>query len=284
MKPSLLPLVLLCTVLVAVGLAYVFVHRYMPWADIGAARAATPRAAETAVRTAHTVADFSALDVQGFCEVTLRSGSTPAVVVDAPAELQAGVEIAVRGSTLGIDCRTPSRGVGAWFSRGPSKPPRIDVTFVRLEAVAASGAVMLHAGHLASPALAFDLSGAANVDFADLATDNLSIDGSGAVKIEIAGRARAQHIEISGAGDYQARDLVSETASVEVSGAGKVVVNATRTLHIELSGAGIVDYVGTPEVHQSISGLGRVRQLDRRAADDKTPAVPHLPFSSAPVA
>jgi hypothetical protein len=261
MRRAVLPLLILATVLVAALLAWLVLgHGHFR----GPGRHAS--ASSEWVTESRQLGPFNALDIAGIAEVTLVQGDTDSVTFDVPRSQLHRITATVRGDTLELSGGDAEMGILGLFGRS-ARPNRINVTFRKLEAIEASGAVKLNAARLHTPQLKVSVSGTGVLRIDDLQTQSLKVSGSGAFKAELAGKATEQVVAVSGAGKYEAAQLESDEARVAVSGAGKVVVNARKSLKVGISGAGIVEYLGDPEVKQSVSGLGKVRRRESAQGD-----------------
>jgi len=250
MHRSVLPLLIVATVAVALGLT---------WWTLG-----RTGGGDTAVAD-QDLEPFRRMEINGAAELIVVQGPREHVTVETPTRGQR-IVANVRGDTLAISIRDTRRWWQALTGRGSgSRTTRITVTVRAIDAVALNGAVKMTANGLTTPALRLSASGGSSVQMDGLKIGTLRVSGSGALKARLSGEATEQHVSISGAGEYQAEELASERATINVSGVGHVVVRVERELNATISGAGNVEYVGSPVVKERVSGMGRVKRLESAA-------------------
>jgi hypothetical protein len=178
------------------------------------------------------VAPFSAVELAGANDVTIRVGGDQRVVVSADDNLIELVTTDVRGDVLVIDSSGSFDAV---------TPMGVEITVPTLDDVSLSG------------------SGAIVVDGGEL--EGLAVTLPGAGTIRAVGTVATLDVDISGAGEADLSQLVAGDANVDVSGAGAVLVHVTGTLDVDVSGTGSVIYTGDPDqVEQSITGTGSVTE------------------------
>ncbi len=174
--------------------------------------------------------NFTAVDISGTFDVTIRCGEQPGVRVTADDNLLSLIRTEVRHSTLHI---FPAKELD----------PR---THLRME--------------VGAPSLSdVSVSGVATIDIKNVEGERLSLNVNGAASIAAQGTVRNASFNISGAGKLDSEDLHAENVRVSISGAGKADVYSTGELEVDVSGAGQVHYSGDPKtVSKHISGVGSV--------------------------
>lgn len=210
----------------------------------------------TVVSVDRPVSDFSALNFQGFGELTIVQGETEGLTIEAGENMLRAIETTVTNGTLII------RHEAIWRTmiRSP-RPPRYTLRVRDLTALAMSGAGQVTMEGLTTPSFALHHSGAGEVILHNLTVDQLAVTLSGAGDVQLSGTATEQSVQMSGLSSYAAGDLESVRADVDLSGAGSVTVWVTEELDASLSGAGSIRYYGSPEVNRSVSGAGSIESL-----------------------
>lgn len=188
------------------------------------------------VTETRAVSGFDSVTFSSFGELTIQPGERESLTIEAEDDILPHILTEVRGGTLHIGFDEP----GARVSRYPTRPIRLTLTVVRLEAL--------------------ELSGAGSVVVRDLASEALRAKLSGAGSLGASGTTDRLEVIVSGFGSFNGADLQSETADVTLSGAGGATVWATARLNATISGVGSVAYYGQPVVTKTVSGLGTVRQ------------------------
>jgi hypothetical protein len=177
------------------------------------------------------VSGFSAVDLSGTGQVTIRRAGTESLTIQAEDNILPLLTSDVRNGTLEL-------GHKRMRSIRPTEPIMYRITVKDLDAVAVSG------------------SGSMSVT--GLATRRLKVDLSGSGEITAAGSADSQKIDVSGSGKYRAGGLPSTAVDADISGSGEVDVRVSDTLHASISGSGTLTYTGDPRVSQDVSGSGKV--------------------------
>jgi len=173
---------------------------------------------------------FSAVELGGANNVTVRVGSPQSVAVHAQADLIDHVVTEVHDGTLVIGSR------GSYTATAPMS---VDVTVPTLSGVALSG------------------SGSVNVDGIEAGMLAIRVPGSGTV----AGSGSAVRLDVAvdGAADVDLGDLVASDVTAVLGGTGRLHVHATRSLDATVSGTGTISYGGHPDdVRQSVTGTGSI--------------------------
>ena len=183
------------------------------------------------------VAPFTALEVSNGANVTLTTGSGPAVV-ETDDNMMEYVEVKVEDGTLTI-------GFEGECTSLTNVTLRVTVpTDGRLNRLRASGASKIVAEPvLQSKNLKLRLSGASKL-VAVVKCGTCALDISGASKAEVGGDMDVCEAEVSGASNLNAEDFVTTTCVVSASGASNARVNCSSKLTAEASSASKITYSG----------------------------------------
>jgi hypothetical protein len=173
---------------------------------------------------------FTAVDLAGSNDVTVRVGGRQSVVVHADRNLLRRVTTRVRNGVLVIGT------TGSFTTRTPMT---IQVSVPSLTALT--------------------LSGSGNMSAAGIRASNLSVTLSGSGVVRASGTADHVHVSLDGSGEAQFGQLVAREVRAELSGSGQIVVQATDTLRASVPGSGSVVYTGNPaHVTKNITGSGSI--------------------------
>ena len=178
-----------------------------------------------------SVSDFTGVEVSGSAKLVVEQAEREDLTITADDNLLQYLTSDVDGTTLKL-------GTKGFTSIQPTAPVTYTLWVRRLNALGASGSVI--------------------VDAKGIRTDSLTIAVSGTGDISISGEADAQKIAISGTADYKAESFKTKDTSISISGSGKAVIAVSNRLDVEVSGAGDVRYIGDPTVTKNISGSGSV--------------------------
>jgi len=184
-----------------------------------------------AATQARTVKPFTAIDLTGASDVTVRVGTQQTVLVRADDNLISRVETSVRRGVLVVS----ERGS---FAR--NLPMRIEVTVPHLDSTRLIG------------------SGMISVEGVHARTFTAELVGSGV--LTIAGTADKLDARLAGSGSMQLGQLAARSVVASVPGSGRLDVEASQNLHASISGSGAIVYGGHPTLEHSVTGSGAILQ------------------------
>jgi len=196
---------------------------------------------------------FTSIELEGSGNLTIRQGSSRAVMVETVDNVLPVVKTEVVGNVLHLG-----------FNPGTqvSRMTRLEFTVAapRLTGITVSGSGNARTtAPLRSDSLSLDIAGSGSITCdADVESLQATVGGSG--DITARGRADRLGITINGSGGIHARGLSSVFADVRVNGSGDASVNASNTLNINVSGSGSVEYGGGARATVRSSGSGSVRE------------------------
>ncbi len=184
------------------------------------------------VSESRTVANFTAVDVQGSADVTVALGNSASVIVQADDNIVPMVETSVQNGTLVIGMK-PATNITSF------SPIRVTVTVksMNLDALGLSGSGSLKVSGMSGPDLSVQLSGSGGI----------TVDGS------------VDHVSIKlpGSGNVHCEGLKAKSANVTLLGSGNIYVYASESLDASIVGSGTIRYTGNPaQVTKNVSGSG----------------------------
>lgn len=225
-------------------------------ASAGCARDRTESADRPTTRN-FQVAAFERLEVGGPYEVTVTTGSDPAVRASGGERAIERMVVEVVKGTLRIH---PKKRGGMSFGWSDSRHPvKVDVTVPRLTAAEIAGSGTISVDKVVGDSFEAGVAGSGDLRLGQVEVKQLKagIAGSGGINAG-EGRAGVANYEIAGSGDIRAGNLVAEVASVSIAGSGDVTANATGTARVEIAGSGDVRLSGGAKCTVSKAGSGDV--------------------------
>ena len=239
--------ILISAVLLVLCLAgCVSVHMGLPGSVVGKG---TPETYEI------KVGEYSAVRIDGFCNVDYYSAPSDTVTLRIHPNLREYFQVEVQNGELIV--RT-TRRINLTDFRTPVLTVSVPV-LERLDIRGAGGFTAYDA--ITADSFTFKVSGA-STGSAKLDVNSLNTDLSGAGSFTLSGRADTAEMTMSGAGELDALELNVQSASVRFSGAGAVSVNVSENLSINASGMGVVNYKGGAVTDIRRSGMVSVVKLD----------------------
>ena len=198
------------------------------------------------------VSDFNQINTNGDMEIIVSPGNNNSVVVQGDSNVIPNIQTSVNNNVLTV---SNSNVIGG------SKPAKIYITVVDLNAVQVGGSGNFTGTDLKLKSLNLFLSGSGSINLVNLVADSIKLVNSGSGLTSISGNVKSQEIIISGTGEYKAKDLQSNTATVEIDGSGQATVNVINQLNIIINGSGQVSYLGNPNIQQQVTGSGTVKKV-----------------------
>jgi Putative auto-transporter adhesin, head GIN domain len=176
------------------------------------------------------VGPFTAVDLAGANDVTVRVGGQRSLTVRGDDNLLPYVTTTVTAGRL---------VVGQSGSFSTHSPMSVEVGVPSLDSVRLSG------------------SGIITVD--GVRRDRFTVDVPGSGVLTVAGTVTSLNASLSGSGDVRLRDLAARNVTASLAGSGRLEVNATVSLDARVSGSGAIFYSGDPtKVTQQITGSGAI--------------------------
>jgi hypothetical protein len=177
-----------------------------------------------------TLPPFTAIDLAGASDITVRVGAKQTVVVQADDNLINRIKTVVRHGVLVVS----ERGS---FAR--DLPMSVEVTVPSLDSTRLIG------------------SGMISVEGVHTRKFTAELAGSG--MLTISGTVDQLEARLAGSGTMQLGRLAARSVTASVPGSGRLEVQATQTLDASIPGSGAIVYIGHPKtLKQAISGSGAI--------------------------
>ena len=199
------------------------------------------------------VGSFDRLASSGSADITVTTGKTPSVSVEASKDTLDRMDIRVDGTTLRIGMK--KSGWGVHWDSGKIK---VAVTVPMLRSVELSGSGSVAVDKIKVPEFSAAISGSGEGRFpsVDAGTVKLAISGSG--DLDAAGRCGAAHVDIAGSGDVRIGQLQCTSLSASIAGSGDIDAFATTTADVSIAGSGDARIKGGAKCKVSKAGSGTV--------------------------
>lgn len=199
------------------------------------------------------VGAFDRLASSGSADISVATGKTPTVRVEASKETLDRMDISVDGSTLKIGMKKSGWGVN--WNTGKIK---VYVTVPMLRSVDLAGSGSIGVDRIKVPEFSGSISGSGEARFPSLDANlvRLSISGSG--DVEAAGRCGEARVDVAGSGDINIGKLQCAKLSTSIAGSGDVEAYATSVANISIAGSGDARVRGGAKCTISKAGSGTV--------------------------
>jgi len=178
--------------------------------------------------------EFDRLLIRSAWDIEVVRGSTWAVEISVPDDVEDRLNVGVNDGRLVLDIR---RGDGPWWMNNRNEGNHARITMPSLAGIDVQGGANVALGEFSGDALAISIAGAANVE----------ADG---------GRYRRLDLTIGGAGNVDMNDVPVTDAHVSLSGAYNVeLAMAGGVLDGQVSGLGRLGYQGDVS-REDVTALG----------------------------
>ncbi len=200
-----------------------------------------------------SVPPFSAIEVEGSGNVTLRQGIVQSVTVETDDNALPYVKTEVVGGVLHVGFKPGTRIM---------RLTRLEfrITAPRIEGIVIAGSGDVRAATpIEARSLSLEIRGSGSID-ASLQADTLATRIGGSGDINVDGQARDLSVTINGSGSVRARDLLSSTADVHINGSGSADLTAQDDIQVQISGSGSVLYGGGARATVRSTGSGTAQE------------------------
>ncbi len=206
-----------------------------------AERSGPPASAGPITTQSYDLKGFTAVEVAGPDDVTIRQGDSFSIVARGRKEALDRLEIKLDGPDLVIGRKRE----GFSFSSSDGDDVDIAITLPRLNKVRLTGSGTIDADTVDGDAVEAVVTGSGDLKVAKLTGKRADITVSGSGDIEIGGGTiEAGELSVTGSGDIDADGLVATTLEVSVTGSGNVDAQATGKADIRILGSGDVKLSG----------------------------------------
>ncbi|APZ99154.1 DUF2807 domain-containing protein [Sphingopyxis sp. QXT-31] len=196
---------------------------------------------------------FSAVEVAGPDDVTIRQGEKFSITAKGPKAEIDDLEIKLDGTTLSIGRKRE----GFSFSSRDHDGVEIAITMPKLTGVRLTGSGSVDADTVDGDAVEAVLTGSGDLKVAKMTgrSAKLTVSGSGDIEV-VGGTIGSGDLNVTGSGDIDAGGLVATTLDVSVTGSGNVAAQATGKADIGILGSGDVDIGGGGTCSTKTMGSG----------------------------
>ena len=189
----------------------------------------------------YALTGFTAVEVAGPDDVTIRQGDSFSVTARGRKETLDRLEIKLDGTKLVIGRKREGFG----FSNRDDDDLDIAITLPKLEALRLTGSGTINADTVDGDAVEAVVTGSGDLKVAKLTGKSAEITVSGSGDIEIGGGTIGSgELSVTGSGDIDADGLVATTLEVSVTGSGNVDAQATGNADVRILGSGDVKITG----------------------------------------
>ncbi|MBU0744021.1 MAG: DUF2807 domain-containing protein [Gammaproteobacteria bacterium] len=180
---------------------------------------------------------FSKLEINGFAQLSIKTGDKPKVTVSTDEGYVANVDVSLAEDRLIIN-------VGDGVGRGHDGKFEINIVTNQ-------------------PLKKITTSGATNLNYVNIHGGELVLEVSGTSNCNLSGKLNILKIRTSGASYINAKNLVADDVTIHSSGASNITVHAKNNLKANLSGMANIGFYGQPEnVERKISGMARLKSME----------------------
>jgi hypothetical protein len=238
--------------------------RASPWlavsaAALGLSACSASKAQEAGPATSrnYPVGAFNKIEVAGPYQVSITTGSQPAVQARGGANILDRTVVKVENGTLKIHPRK-EKGMGwSWPSRRDDTV-RFAVSVPSLVAAVAAGSGNLSISRVTGQRFTGSVAGSGELRLPDVQVGDLALDIAGSGNVEGRGRAKHARYEIAGSGNIMAGEIASDSLQAEIAGSGNIEGRARSTADVDIAGSGNVKVTGGAKCNVSKAGIGNV--------------------------
>lgn len=207
------------------------------------------------VSETRTVDSFDGISVSGGFDVEIRTGASPAVVVEADDNIIKYIETEVSGRTLKIRTKR-NRSLN-------NVHMKVFITASTLKSISASASADVEVQDvLMNPSkISFRASSGASIN-SEIDTPEAEAVASSGSTISLQGKTRNYKAGASSGSGIRSRELLSENSRVTASSGSSVTVHASVTLSIRASSGSDVDYYGPASLTNNVSSGASVSKKD----------------------
>lgn len=202
-----------------------------------------------------TTAGYDEINVSGFFDVVLISGTEGAISIQGEENILPYIKVEVEGNILKI---YTEKNVNI----DTKKDIVLTVPFEQISFVSLSGSGdVMSKNTIVSPTFKAKLSGSGDLTL-DVKTADFESNLSGSGDVILTGSSDNFVSKTSGSGDVDAVNLVTKNANLTISGSGNMKVNCTESLVARVSGSGDIEYKGDPQKKDTkVSGSGDISKI-----------------------
>ena len=202
-----------------------------------------------------TTTGYDEINVSGFFDVVLVSGTEGAITIQAEENLLPYIKVEVQGNVLKI---YNEKNINV----ETKKNIVLTVPFEQISALTLSGSGDITSKNtIVSPTFKAKLSGSGDLTL-DVKSSDLDFALSGSGDIVLTGSSDSFTSKTSGSGDVDAVNLATKKANLSISGSGDMKVNCSENLFARVSGSGDIHYKGNPQIKDTkVNGSGEISKI-----------------------
>jgi hypothetical protein len=199
-----------------------------------------------------TTMGYDEINVSGFFDVVLVSGTEGAISIQGEENLLRYIKVKVEGNILKIYTEKN-------ISINTKKDIVLTVPFEKISFVSLSGSGdVISKNTIVSPTFKAKLSGSGDLTL-DVRTTDFESNLSGSGDVVLTGSSDNFVSKTSGSGDVDAINLATKNANLTISGSGDMKVNCSVSLFARVSGSGDIEYKGNPKTKDTkVNGSGEI--------------------------
>ncbi len=201
-----------------------------------------------------SVGEYDEINIAGFFNVTLVSGSEGNLTLEGESNLLEYVETTVNNGRLTIKVENKQNLKTSW-----GNDIKITVPFRDLDEVSLSGSgEILSDDIVKADDFRVSVSGSGDVDLkVEARMTESRVTGSGDLILK--GFTRDHNVKVTGSGDIEAGRFKADNVDAQVTGSGDIRVSCERELRARVTGSGDIEYVGNPTRQDTkVSGSGDI--------------------------
>lgn len=196
------------------------------------------------------LANFTAVELAGSDDVTLRQGAEFQIRARGPASAIEQLDLRVENGVLRVG-RKNSAGV-------TTGKVEFNIVLPQLNGAKVTGSGDLDADALAGDEVELTVTGSGDLKIASLTAKKASLLVTGSGELEVkGGQIEAGTYKVTGSGDLDAEKLNARTLSISVAGSGDLDALASGKADVQILGSGDVTVKGGATCSTKILGSGK---------------------------
>jgi hypothetical protein len=202
-----------------------------------------------------TTASYDEINVSGFFDVVLVSGTEGAINIKGEENVLPLIKMEVKDNVLKIYTEKN-------INISTKENITITIPFEQISFVSLSGSGDIKTKNtIVATNFKAKLSGSGDMNL-DVKATNFEVNISGSGDVVLTGSSENFTSKISGSGDVNAADLITKKANLTISGSGDMKVNCSESLYARVSGSGDIEYKGNPQSKDTkVSGSGEISKM-----------------------
>ncbi|PHS64141.1 MAG: DUF2807 domain-containing protein [Flavobacterium sp.] len=199
-----------------------------------------------------TTEDYSEIEVVGFMDVTLVTGTEGTITVSTDSNIHEYVEITSNKGVLKLKIKNN-------VTISTKKGVNITVPFTAINNLSLTGSGDVETKNTINTThFETELTGSGDMKL-DVKATSIDAKLTGSGDLILTGNVSDLEIKVTGSGDFVGKNLNAENVEAYVSGSGDISVNATKKLKARVHGSGDITYSGNPAAtDKKVMGSGDI--------------------------